>query len=111
MKVIEDGGLSEDNATELIKLFKKICFKIYGEQIPLPSVYRSVKRTVLETIEYRILPINKLEIKYPKEMFDTHSNRLTPMTCCYLDPLAVIAEKLCSPGIQGKYYIIYRLVL
>ena len=100
-QMVECAGLPERHATELINVIKRITRR-NEDEIPLPSEYRTMKSTILAKTRYKSLPITKMKLKYPFDMFGDLRDEMRPMTFVFLDIKWVLAELLINTQIVGN---------
>ena len=105
--IIEQAGISESNATKFLNAVRRICYR-HELVLPLPTEYRNLKRTVIERSSERLMPIKKVKIRYPKELFPNEWETLKPMTFVHVDIMLTIAEMLTNRDFVGKKsYVTY----
>lgn len=83
-QLVEYSGLPEKHATELLNVIKRVSRRNESE-VPLPSEYRTLNSTLLAKTRYKCLPITKLKLKYPYEIFGDLRDEMRAMTFVYLD--------------------------
>jgi len=92
-QIVENSGMTQSHGNKFLQVISRISRR-HGNQCPLPSEYRTLKDTVLKKVKYRTLPISKMMLKFPKEMFGDYVDYMKPMAFVYVDIAMIIAEKL-----------------
>jgi hypothetical protein len=92
-EIVEHAGMSIEDANNLLEVIKRVTRR-NGKQAPVPANYRTMKDTVLKKIRYRILPVSKMNLKFPIEMFGNLVLTMKSMSFVFVDIALLIAEKL-----------------
>ena len=99
--VIEEAGISEKHVSNFIQALRIISYR-HGTSIPLPTEYRSLKRTVVDNLNDRMLPIRTLKLKYPKEMF-ADSDKMSKMSVVFIDLMLLVADQMGGIYCKDRY--------
>jgi len=100
-KWVEEAGISESLATGLMRTIQRLSSR-RSISIPLPTQYRTMKISIFGKSAHRIIPIQKVSVKYPEEMFPVSWNAMKPLTYIYVDIVYIVASMLMDETIVGK---------
>ena len=88
----QEAGISEKHASNFVASMRRVS-KRHSFNLPIPSEYRSVKRTVLDNLHERMLPIKNLKLSYPKDMF-SNVDKMKKINVVYVDLMLVVADQM-----------------
>lgn len=97
--MLESVGISENDATQILEAFRRV-HSLHDLDVPLPTKYKSMKKTVMNISKDRLAKVKKEFIRYPRELF-IDPVVMKDFTFVHYDIVEAVASMLVDPRIVG----------